>query len=248
MYRLVLAVGAITFLAAASTPVYAQSAVDQSHRARDAELQQWIDDFTAWQKWWAEWANRPEPGMLTSSRPRRVKPEPPPWLAGECDQVFDPAGPLETACELLMQWRRDDLIRTPQAATFGGVVHAGEQSKTIWWEYIHVDLLWPATELRGDVFGVIGMHTAKTIKGRMQVFLTPGVMLLNVPAVDGSRVWKIAANYGLGYRLFDLKLPGNRPASIYLNIAKSYMVSDTSDLLVSRSVDFAGFSVTFKRR
>jgi hypothetical protein len=210
-------------------------------------LHQWITAFTEWQTWWAEWANRPEPGVLTSSRPRRAKPAPPEWLAGECAAVFDPADRLSHACELLEQWREDDL--TARTRRLNGTVaqNAETTPKSIWWEYLHVDLLWPATDLQNPVYGVIGMHTAMTVKGRVQLFLAPGVMLLNLPAVDGSRVWKMAANYGIGYRLFDFTFPGNRRASLHVNIAKSYLLLEPRDALVSRSVDFAGFSISFKR-
>lgn len=248
MRRVVMTIGLTTLLAAAGSDVYAQSVADPTDAARTVELQQWIDDFTDWQQWWAQWANRPEPGVWASSRKRRAKPAPPEWLAARCAEVFDPEPSLAGACDLLDQWRDDNVTAKLRGAQ-GAVVQKQEREpKTIWWEHLHVDLLWPATELRTSVFGVVGMHTAMTIKGRVQVFLAPGVMLLNVPALDGSRVWKVAANYGVGYRLFDFTFPGDRRASLHVNIAKSWLVSEPRDLLVARSVDFAGLSVTFKRR
>jgi hypothetical protein len=246
MQRLVLAF-AVTAHLGIPAAVYAQTAA-VNDPAREAELQHWIKAFTEWQEWWAKWANRPEPGMLTSSRPRRTKPAPPEWLASECAEVFDPADRLEAACELLEQWREDNLTARTRALT--GTVSQNTETapKTKWWEHLHVDLLWPATEVRNSVYGVIGMHTAMTVKGRVQLFLAPGVMLLNLPAIDGSRVWKVAANYGIGYRLFDFTFPGDRRASLHVNIAKSYLLLEPRDAVVSRSVDFAGFSISFKRR
>ena len=226
--------------------VSAQTGTADDETVQDAELRGWIKAFTEWQQWWAEWGNRREPGVISSSRPRRAKPAPPEWLAAKCDAIFDPADALVPACELLEEWRQDNVTAKTRAAQ-GAKVQQGEAApKTLWWEYLHVDLLWPATELRNSVYGVIGMHTAMTLKGRVQLFLSPGVMLLNLPSVDGTRVWKVAANYGIGYRLFDFTLAGKR-ASLHVNAAKSYLLQEPRDAIVSRSLDFAGFSVSFKR-
>jgi hypothetical protein len=239
---------AVASVLGGASSVYAQTAGATQVPARDAELQQWIKDFTEWQQWWAEWGNRREPGVVTSSRPRRAKPAPPEWLAATCDEIFDPADPLVPACVLLEEWRQDNLTLKTRAAQNASLQKTEAPPKTIWWEHLHVDLLWPATELNHNIYGVIGMHTAMTVKGRVQLFLAPGVMLLNLPAIDGTRVWKVAANYGIGYRLFDFTFPGNRRASLHVNIAKSYLLLEPRDAIVSRSVDFAGFSVSFKRR
>jgi hypothetical protein len=73
-------------------------------------------------------------------------------------------------------------------------------------------------------------------------------MLLNVPARNGGRVWKVAANYGIGYRVMDFTFPGGRPAELHLNLAKMWMVSDAAEAATGRTIDVIGFSVTFKRR
>ena len=247
MQRLVLTIALAAVLGGAP-PVYAQSAGAPDQSVQDAELQQWIKAFTEWQQWWAEWANRREPGVITSSRPRKAKPSPPEWLAAKCDEVFDPADPLVPACELLEDWREDNVTARTRAVQGAMTQKTEAPPKSIWWEHLHVDLLWPATELRNSVYGVIGMHTAMTVKGRVQLFLAPGVMLLNLPAIDGTRMWKVAANYGIGYRLFDFTFPGDRRASLHVNIAKSYLLLEPRDAIISRSLDFAGFSVSFKRR
>lgn len=239
-------VAILGLLAACASRVDAQIAVDSS---RDAELQRWVTEFTAWEKWWREWANRPQPGLVTSSRAREVKPDPPSWLAAECEEVFDPSDSRAEACNLLEDWRTDNALLLTRVSRRSSTQTAEAGPKTIWWEHVHVDLLWPATELRPSIFGVVGMHTSMTVKGRAQIFLAPGLMLMNVPAFDGTRVWKIATNYGIGYRLFDFTFPGyQRRASLHVNFAKSWLISDAADLLTSRTTDFAGFSITFKRR
>jgi hypothetical protein len=220
----------------------------EERQQREDELQRWIAAFTEWKAWWAQWANRPEPGWFTSSRPRQQKPSPPVWLADECANLLTDEGTLAHACALLTEWRQDDLAARSSVMRDAAARGKEADTKTIWWEHIHIDVLWPATQLRTNVFGVIGMHTATTIRGRFEIFLAPGVMLLNLPTVDGTRVWKIAANYGIGYRLFDFAFPGNRKASLHVNVAKSWLVSDARDLIVRSNLDFAGFSITFNRR
>ena len=48
---------------------------------RRVELRRWIEAFTGWQDWSAQWRGRRQPGWFTGSRQRSQKPEPPPWLA-----------------------------------------------------------------------------------------------------------------------------------------------------------------------
>jgi hypothetical protein len=80
-----------------------------------------------------------------------------------------------------------------------------------------------------------------------KTFVAPGVMVLNLPSRNGTRTWKVAANYGIGYRLFDFVFPGNRLASLHVNAARAWVMSDVADVATGRTVDFAGFSLTFKK-
>jgi hypothetical protein len=240
--RVVLVAAAAALLLSVPSGVSAQTT-----RADDPELVRWMEEFKAWQAWWAEWANRPQPGWLSSSRPRREKPAPPDWLPERCTAVFVPDDPLAPACALLADWRQDNMTAKARATTAGVVQKTEAKDGATWWEHVHVDLLWPATQLRHHVYGVVGVHPAIAVRGRFQLFLGPGVMLMNVPEVDGTRSWKVATDYGMGYRLFDFNFPRGRRASLHVNIAKSWLISDTRDVLVSRNVDFAGFSISFKR-
>lgn len=220
---------------------------DSDVARRAAELKRWMDDFVKWQRWAAEWRNRREPGLLTGSRDRKEKPAPPAWLPERCETVIDETDPLTTACALLAEWKEDPATAHLRQARSAAVAQREDTSKTIWWEHIHADVFWPATEWQAGVYGVVGMHTATTIHGRLQIFIAPGAMLLNVPARNGSRVWKLATTYGVGYRLFDFTFPGGRQASLHLNLAKAWVVSNTTDVVIGRSMDFAGFSITFKK-
>jgi hypothetical protein len=70
---------------------------------------------------------------------------------------------------------------------------------------------------------------------------------MNLPSYHGTRTWKVGINYGVGFRLFEFSFFGRRPADLYLNLAKTWIVSDTSDLVTGRTLDVAGFSISFKK-
>ena len=215
---------------------------------RIAEVKGWVDEFYDWKEWYAEWANRRERGWFTSYRQRRPKPAPPAWLMDRCETVEDEADPLMLACSMLAEFNADPTSSPLRQATVTTVSQTDDTEKTTWWQHIHMEVLWPAMQWQSSTYGVIGMHAATTVKGRMEIFLAPGAMLLNLPSRNGSRTWKFATNYGFGYRLFDFTFPGNRRAVLHANFAKAWLMSDVTDAVTGRTMDFFGFSITFKRR
>jgi hypothetical protein len=211
------------------------------------ELQTWMDDFTDWQAWWSQWQSRREPGWLTGYRARREKPSPPAWLPGRCLTVFDESDSLLLACARLAEWRENESTSRIRSVRVTATTGREAEPKTTWWEHVHMDLLWPSMQWQASIYGVVGMHVATTVRGRWQVFTAPGVVMLNLPLRDGTRVWKAAANYGIGYRLADFTFPGKRPAELHVNLAKTWLLSDVSDAVTGRSIDLLGFSITFKK-
>jgi hypothetical protein len=215
---------------------------------RAAELARWVEDFEKWQQWSAQWRNRRQPGWLTSARERQAKPAPPAWLADRCVSVLDDTDPMLLACTRLAEWRDDSAtarIRQVRVTTTSAQEAEPHMS---WWKHVHLDVLWPAMDWRASVYGVAGLHVATEAAGRWQIFTAPGVLLLNVPSRAGTRLWKVAANYGIGYRLFDFTFPGGRPAQMHVNLAKTWLLSGAEDALTGRTTDLIGFSVTFKDR
>ena len=212
-----------------------------------AELDRWMANFTKWKQWSAEWGNRRERGWFTEYRERREKPAPPLWLATRCASVFSDLDPLALACSLFAEWKEDFLTISSRPTTPLPTAPAEDSDKMVWWEHVHIDVLWPAMQWRSSVYGVIGVHTSTTVAGRWQVFVAPGAMLLNLPTRYGSRAWKVATNYGIGYRLFDFAFPGDRLATLHVNMAKAWLLSDVTDVASGRTTDFAGFSITFKQ-
>ena len=216
---------------------------------RRVELQRWIEAFSAWQDWSAQWRGRRQPGWFTGSRQRSQKPEPPPWLAARCETVFDDADPMMQACALLAAWRQEGApAQQIRQVRVTAVTEHEEPPKTTFWENVHVDVMWPALQWQASIYGVVGTHITTEVGGRLQVFTAPGAMLLKVPTRYGSSVWKVAVNYGIGYRVMDFTLPGGRPAELHLNLAKMWLLSDAADLVTGRTIDLIGFSLTFKRQ
>jgi hypothetical protein len=222
--------------------------LDSDLTQRGTELKRWMDEFLAWEEWSAEWNNRREPGWLTGFRARREKPVPPEWLADECRAVFDDSDSVDSACAMLARWKEDPAARELRQAREAALAQQEGRIKKTFWEQVHMDVMWPAMQVHSHTYGVIGMHVTTTVKGRLHVFIAPGAMLLNLPAADGTRVWRVATNYGLGFHLLDFTFPGNRLASLHLNLAKSWILSDVTDLIVGRTMDVAGFSITFNKR
>jgi hypothetical protein len=218
---------------------------DHYPSARAAELQQGMDDFKDWEQWSARWTNRRQPGWLTTYRDRPTKPSPPAWLAGECEAITTD-DPLITACALLADWTEDPATAQVRLTQVTTSTQKEAESKSMWWEHVHLDLLWPATQIHNTVYGVVGSHVAMDVAGRLEVFVAPGVMFLNLPTRTGTRAWRVATNYGIGYRLFSFRFR-DHVASVHANMAKAWLLSDPEDLVTHRSLDFAGLSLTFSK-
>jgi len=219
-----------------------------SWEQRLIEMRQWMGAYEKWKEWNASWRNKREPGWVHAARDRRVRPEPPAWLGAECtDVVFENAEIVADACRLWAEWNDDQLTAQVRQQTVSTRTQHEAPSKTIWWEHVHLDALWPMTQWSSSVYGVLGVHATVEVAGRFQVFVAPGAILLNLPNGRNEREWRPATDYGFAYRLFDFTFPGTgRRASLHLNLAKAWVLGGPANV-VQTSVDLAGFSVTLKR-
>lgn len=228
-----------------SAPTPAPRLVILDSTARREELEEWIEDFTKWKDWASTWGNRREPGWFSGSRARRPRPDPPLWLFEECDGQAAHGGASDDACQLLAEWSMGSPAVAQPAASLSPATE--DDDKITWWEHVHLDAGWPAIQSSLSLYGVLGMHATTTVRGRFQVFIAPGAMLLNVPTRDGGRAWKIATNYGIAYHLAKFRFPGSsRQARLHLNIAKAWLLSAGPDV-PTKSTDFVGLSITFAK-
>jgi len=218
--------------------------VDWAQRLEN--VARWLKEFKSWQKWDAAWHNKREPGWF-GSRPRRTRPDPPAWLAAECATASLDQDRLAQACRAYVDWKDDEVVAQLRRDAATAVTQKEAPTKSLWWEHIHFDGLWPMPQWGSGVFGVLGMHATVDIAGRLQVFVAPGAIILNLPNGPNSREWKPATDWGIAYRVADFNFPGtDRRASLHLNLAKAWILADPIGAFPG-TVDLAGFSLTFKR-
>ena len=211
-------------------------------------LQRWTKEYNEWRAWFAEWKNRREPGLL-SAKQRKLPPVPPAWLPDACALLGDEKGAIAEGCAAYRDWARNDYATEIVAQQIAQTRADAEKTrKTIWWEHVHVDALWPMTQTGSNAYGVAGMHTTLQVSRRFQIFLAPGVMMMRVPNGDGTERWSPATHWGFSYRLLDFVLPGtHRPSRLHLNIARVWLLGGNR-LPAAGEMYLAGFSLTFRDR
>ena len=213
-----------------------------------AVLARWTHDYAEWRAWYVKWRNRPEPGWL-SLRERRQAPDPPAWLAAACATRFEPGGAMGDACADWHEWTARGEAASATAAQQAQARRQMEApDKTKWFERLHADALWPMTQAGSSAIGIVGAHATVHVTNRFQVFLTPGVMMMRVPALTGGTTWSAATDWGVSYRLFDFRIPGARRASaLHFNMVRVWMLGGNG-LQNPGEMYLAGFSMSFKRR
>lgn len=206
---------------------------------RARALQAWIDSFTRWQE-------RRDERAGTRSGDVTPKPDPPAWLFDDCrDLIEESTGVWAEACRLLVAWADDPSTARIREQIGERRTQHEAPTHSVWWRHLHIDALWPMTELNSRTYGIVGTHFTIDVAGRLEVFLAPGAMLLSLPAPGGARDWTLATDWGIGYRLFDFSFPGtSRPASLHLNMVNAWALSRSSSVFASR-ISLVGFSMTF---
>lgn len=205
------------------------------------ELAQWTREFTEWQQWADEWLNRRQPGRWAFYLERHQKPEPPAWLNDVCEFVSDDIQ-FADGCALLARWRDEVAVTKTRQATAAAVVQREAPTKTSWWQRLHVDGLWSTTQSNMIAFGIFGTHLTAEVKGRLQVFVVPGILLVSVPVFSGNRELTPATDWGVSYRLFSAGR-----SIVHFNLVHAWMLSNRANF-VNPNMTLGGFSVSFKPR
>jgi hypothetical protein len=238
-----------TLLASRSMAAIVRAPDGISPSERLSSLEQWARDYAGWQVWFQQWRNTREPGWI-GSRSRHQRPEPPPWLADVCPVPADEGTPLADGCRLLDQWRTEDVATTVAVAQTTTTRNQAEApTRSVWWQHIHLDALWPMTDGNSGVFGLLGVHATIPVGGRVQMFVAPGAMLMRIPGIDGTQQWQPATDWGFSYRMATFVIPGmQRPAILHLNLAKVWMLGQTPlPASFDSGMYLAGFSLTFRK-
>jgi hypothetical protein len=233
----------LTVLSLALPARFTSAQTPTADQPRVSELQEWIRAYTEWKDWADKWRGKVEPGLF-GPRARKGKPDPPSWLSDYCRTSVVVEDAYAYGCRLLVDWQQNYGTAVIKEEILDERTRHETPTKTRWWGHVHLDALWLTTQIP-VTYGVIGVHATHRIAGRLQIFLAPGAILLNMPTPNG-REWTPATDLGISYQLFDFKFPGNQAdATLHLNIAKAWVVGKRGSFIDS-SVELAGLSVSFK--
>lgn len=205
-----------------------------------AAAEKWANDFAAWQTWAERWLGRRQPGFWNNYLDRQEKPDPPAWLNDACGLLAG-EDPFVQPCDLLARWREDPLVTQARQASTAAVVQKEAPTKTAWWQHVHIDGLWSTTQSNMSAFGLFGAHATIDVVGRLQTFVTPGILLVSVPSLYGNREMMPATDWGISYRLFHV---GRN--TVHFNLVRAWALGNRASLLRPNMM-LAGFSVSFRR-
>jgi hypothetical protein len=218
--------------------------------ARYDELVRWLAEYKAWEEWMLKWGNRVAynaAGGIIKERP--VRPEPPEWLAADCEQSLTTEGALGEACRVLARW--DGISRLIlEKKHLGGLTTTDVERKSSFLQRVHLSGGWVPAQLPAPkVFLVAGMQVGIVEVGRATL-PSVGVGVMAVADGEGGYDWKPATVIGIGYRLASFAFPWvNREANLHINIARA-TIHGASSLPIGfdPSQNLIGFSLTFAKR
>jgi len=212
---------------------------------------EWVKEFDAWWNWYEVWANSYGKVIETftdgSTRimtiKRKPKPAPPIWLLDECQDAEGSEGILLTACQHLARWK-EDLATTFIRMQANKQIADKEKSSLSRFEiFLHFDGLWFMGQSNVLVYAPAGMHVSFAVTKRFQIFLTPGMLLLNMPT-DKGRAWQPAYDWGVGYRLTTFQMPlVDRRVGLHFNFARAWIFGGPAGA-VDASINMLGLSIS----
>jgi hypothetical protein len=210
-------------------------------------LQLWTHQFTDWQSSFERWRHPKEPPREYLSwnqfLEHNPKPQPPSWLGNVCPLLEDDAQ-FANPCALLADWHDDPFLIKKRHAAAAALQQQEAPKNSVWWRNLHLDGLWSTTQSNIAALGLFGTHLTVSVEGRLQVFLTPGILLVSMPTFYGSRVLSPATDWGLTYRLFNVGR-----GTVHFNLVHAWMLGGGAEGQIAGShLTLAGFSVTKRPR
>ncbi len=208
--------------------------------SRQKELKKWVKAFKDYQ----QWENYVKVNNLLHLVKRKPKPDPPSWLEKDCQDLLETSdASFVEACELLSEWKLDVVSARISRQARKERQEREKDVRSKFWEHIHLDGLWPMTEVGTTLFGVAGTHVTFPVTERFQLYAAPGFMVINQPDGAASRRWNYAIDWGFSFRVAEF-----RRADLHVNMAKAWVMDCASLVGDTCSVDLAGMSLTFKRK
>jgi hypothetical protein len=204
----------------------------------------WTRDFANWQTTFERWRRSKLPKDAISwpaFLERSPKPQPPSWL-GEVCPLLEDAAEFAKPCLQLADWRDDPFLTKNRHAAAVALQQQEAPKNSVWWRNLHLDGLWSTTQSNVAALGLFGTHMTVGIEGRLQVFVAPGILLVSVPSLYGTRVLHPATDWGITYRLFDF---GRN--TVHFNLVHAWMLGSAAQLQDAQ-LTLAGFSLTRRPR
>jgi len=248
----------LVFLAmfASAAPALAQEqelVLGPKFEQRFAELAKWSREYRAWEKWFEMWGNRVARNFDDQLIwERKKRPEPPDWLAAECQGYLGVDDLLAGSCHILRHWDEQPVLilqrRQMSLATSGG--QADEKVvKSSFYQRVHLTALWTQSQYPAPpAYGIVGMQIGVFEAGRLTL-PSLGVMLVMIPHGDGSHDWKPATTLGFGYRICDFVPPFmKKQVSLHFNIARTTVHGAQGIIPVASNLNLFGLSVSPRHR
>jgi hypothetical protein len=161
------------------------------------------------------------------------------WLEDACELLSADEN-LARPCRLLAIWHEDPVTTMNRQTSAAAVIQKEAPTKTAWWRHAHLDAMWSTTQSNVTAFGLLGAHVTMEVEGRLQVFVTPGIMLVSVPGLAGDRELTPATDWGITYRLFTVG-----QSTIHFNLVHAWLLASKANL-VNPHMTLAGFSFSFR--
>jgi hypothetical protein len=114
---------------------------------------------------------------------------------------------------------------------------------------VHLDGLWTTAASQNRFYGIVGSHVSLVDVGRLQVFGPPGVMVLSVPDVNGSRRITVGYTWGLSVRLGDVRIFGpTKDKTLFLNVSKVWLTGNVTSEETTGGYQMMGLSIAPRRK
>jgi hypothetical protein len=225
---------------------------DEVVQQRYDELVLWLAEYKRWEEWVLRWGNRVAfnaAGGIIKDRPAR--PDPPEWLASDCETSLSTDGAMAEACQILARWDGISQLILQRRHLGGHVTTSTDVvRKTSFLHRVHLSGGWVPAQLPApQVYLVAGMQVGVVEVGRATLPAV-GVGLMAIADGEGGYEWKPATVIGIGYRLVSFGFPWvNREANLHLNVARATIHGSRSlPVGFDPSQTLVGFSLTFAKR
>lgn len=207
------------------------------------ELEDWVNKYEKYQKWYKLY------GYRVKFHHKRKRPEPPEWLAADCQNLIGGEGAIVEACALLKKIDEGESLAKIREAI---EAHRKlmENQKSRWYERVHFGFLQPiVSDLSQVEYGAL-FETHVSIRGVKKLSINlPGLMFLSLPDRHGNRTLKRAVHFGASLELKTFKFPGSKQKfAAHLNFSNARVMDQWfSGFAGNEPLSLMGFSFTAKK-